>query len=157
MSPPLAGGFFTTDPPGLSPPFFPHPICHLFLTYPATPQPPRFFTHPMSAHGTRYHPLHPDNPLPELRLSRKQSRGPHYRVMLDGGDVLTGQEGEGEGELCQASRDCLGHSSAGHRGHLRQDLKPWNSPGREEQRHGVRSALSAGFFFHWSTCFLTRN
>ena len=68
--------------------------------------------------------------------------------MLDGGDALAGQEGEGEGELCQASRDHLDHSSAGHRGHLRQDLKPWNSPEREEQRQGVRSALSEGFFFH---------
>ena len=38
--------------------------------------------------------------------------------MLDGGDALAGQEGEGEGELCQASRDHLDHSSAGHRGHL---------------------------------------
>jgi len=135
-SPPLAGGFFTTDRPGTSPPFFPHHICHLFLTSPA-PKPPRFFTYPVSPRGTRYGPLHPDNPLPKLRLLRKQSQGPRSGLMLDGGDALTGQEGEGEGELCRASCDHLDHSSAGHRGHLRQDLKPWNSPEREEQRQGV--------------------
>ena len=120
-------------------------------------QPPKFFTHSVSPRGTHYCPIHPDKPLPELRLSRKQSRGPHCRRMLDGGDALAGQEGEGEGELCQASRDHLDHSSAGHRGHLRQDLKPWNSPEREEQRQGVRSALSEGFFFHWSRHFLIRS
>ena len=54
----------------------------------------------------------------------------------------------GGGEAVLSVRDCLSHSSTGHWEHLRQDLMPWNSPGREEQGQGVRSALSEVFFFH---------
>ena len=61
----------------------------------------------------------------------------------------------GGGEAVLSVRDCLSHSSTGHWEHLRQDLMPWNSPGREEQGQGVRSALSEVFFFHWSRHFLT--